>query len=180
METDGRGGSAAAAMRSTDFGLPPLKLLSVATPRSDTPTTSLTRTGWSLNADSTSPTAAITHAAPPIDQRGSWAERQVRKMLADDEWHIERTYRQQDAQKAVECTTLTPAERTARTLMIQPLRDFLEEGWLEAPGGLKAVDGVLLGGTGLGLNRFPAVAVVDERFKLSSFGQTSQPEWAAN
>ena len=55
-----------------------------------------------------------------------------------------------------------------------------EEGWLEAPGGLKAVDGVLLGGTGLGLNRFPAVAVVDERFKLSSFGQTSQPEWAAN
>ena len=113
-----------------------------------------------------------TRAAPVEPRRPSWAERQVRKLVGDDEWGVTATYESREKVRAQQCDTLP-----AREPEFRPAPDFLDQ--LEGQD-LKDIGSRNLGGTGLAPLRFPAASAVDERFRMSSLGATEQPAWVAN
>jgi hypothetical protein len=90
-------------------------------------------------------------------------ERQVRAVYGQGDWELRQTYDAEQTQRARQQTAARD------TLEVRPPLDFLEAGQAEAQQGFKSKETVLLGGTGLGLVRFPTAASIDHRFRTATF-----------
>ena len=118
---------------------------------------------WSIAPDPRCKTVHVTHQAPPLSQRTTWVERQVRAVYGQGDWELRQTYDAEQTQRARQQTAARD------TLEVRPPLDFLEAEQAEAQQGFKSKETVLLGGTGLGLVRFPTADSIDHRFRTATF-----------